>query len=165
MMLSWLVKCHYTSDALIDDVRLVSRKVSNVTFVTWTGSYDYIISIILWKTALDQLELNRFSLSRFIYFFFLAVHLVLIIRSKVHFGCGLEFPNVLLGSVIGTWYASRVAQRGARKICSDLPERSLYLESSSSFTETLEIILIILIVSWDLIEIWHCEGIYFSFSS
>lgn len=86
--------------------------------------------------------LNRFSLNRFI-FFFLAVHLVVIIRSKVHFGYSLDFPNVFPGSVMGILNAPGAAQRGARKICSDLPERRLYLESLSSLTETLEIILIV----------------------
>lgn len=60
-----------------------------------------------------------------VHIFFLAVHLVLIIRSKVHFGCSLDFPNVLPGSVIGILYAPCVAQRGARKICRDLPGRRL----------------------------------------
>lgn len=44
---------------------------------------------------------------------------------------------------MGILNAPGVAQRGARKICSDLPERRLYLESLSSLTETLEIILIV----------------------
>lgn len=43
---------------------------------------------------------------------------------------------------MGVLHAPYVVQRGARRICTDLPERRVYLESSSSLIETLGIILI-----------------------
>lgn len=67
----------------------------------------------------------------------------------MHFGCSLDFHNVLPGSVMGVLYAPCVTQGGARNISADLPERRLYPEGSSFLIKMLTIILI---VSWDLIE-------------
>lgn len=61
----------------------------------------------------------------------------------MHFGCSLDFHNVLPGSVMSVLYAPCAAQGGTRKIFTELPERRLCLESSSFLLETLRITLLV----------------------
>lgn len=57
----------------------------------------------------------------------------------MHFGCSLDFHNVLPGNVIGVLYAPCIVQGGTRKIFTDLPKRRLYMNPPPFLLELLEL--------------------------